>query len=170
VFARKRPVQRKTLSFRYSRDCFNLFAPYKAGLDISLQVLTKSEYNHTEELYTLVLACLCWILVRGRGSMHNYGYADWTLYFPKNPAPHVLSFSDGKRLPQTLQSFGRQQRQLEKSSTQLYINSTLPLHYPANSTPHSFAHAFTNLATIPDSIRSGIAVIVALSLHVWAVS
>jgi hypothetical protein len=57
--------------------------------------------------------------------MHSYDYADWTLNLPKDPAPHVLSLSDGKRLPQTLQSFERQQRQLEKSSTQLYINSTL---------------------------------------------
>jgi hypothetical protein len=43
-------------------------------------------------------------------------------------------------------------------------------HYPFSSTPHPLAHAFTNLATMPDSIRSGIAVIVALSLHVWTVS
>jgi hypothetical protein len=42
--------------------------------------------------------------------MHSYDYADWTLDFPKDSAPHVLSFSDGKRLPQTLQSFERQQR------------------------------------------------------------
>jgi hypothetical protein len=48
-----------------------LFTPYKAGLNSPLQALTKQKLDHIVELYTLVLACHCWILVRRWGSTHN---------------------------------------------------------------------------------------------------